>query len=288
MALVSVAFSLPSVGRKAFATVKRCQLDVNVLVFVAAFGALLLQDYTESAAVAFMFSLSEWLESRATTRARNALSSIVNLRPETANLVLPGSKEIVVLAASAVPVGAIVSVKTGDKIPCDGVVAEGSSSVDESSLTGESLPVPKTTNDPVSGGTVNCGFAELLVRTTATTEHSAVSKLIRLVEDAQASRSPTEKIVDEFASVYTPIVIVTSLGLATIPWVFGVSVGLTWSYTSLVLLVVACPCALIISTPITYVAGLAATAQRGILIKGGAFLEVSWSDENGVSLLWCS
>ena len=178
-----------------------------------------------------------------------------------------------IVSASDVPVGAIVAVKTGDKIPCDGVVVEGQSAVDESSLTGESRPIKKGPKDLVSGGTVNCGQTHLMIQTTKTAENSAISRLVTLVEEAQANRSQTERIVDEFAKVYTPVVVLAALCMCTIPWAFGSDTGREWTNNGLVLIVVACPCALIISTPITYLAGLAATAQRGILIKGGAHLE---------------
>jgi Cd2+/Zn2+-exporting ATPase len=201
------------------------------------------------------------------------LSEIVQLRPDRANLIHPFTKELMVVPASAVPVGSLVSVRTGDKIPCDGVVKEGNSTVDESSLTGESRPVKKGPKDFVAGGTINSGNSELVVRTTSTADNSAVAKLIRLVEEAQANRSPTEKLVDAFARRYTPLVLLSAICMCTVPWTFGSEVGRQWTYNGLVLIVVACPCALIISTPVTYVAGLAATAQRGILIKGGAHLE---------------
>ena len=139
-------------------------------MFFAALGAIALQDYTEAAAVTFLFSLSEWLEVRATARARMALSAIVQLRPEIANLVHPVSGEIVVVPAAAVPLGALVSVRTGDKIPCDGIILEGYSTVDESSLTGESRPVRKGPKDEVSGGTINCGNTQIMVRTIATAD----------------------------------------------------------------------------------------------------------------------
>jgi len=271
--LLSCAFGLPSIGLKAFRTIRRFQFDTNVLMFVAAAGAIALQEYNEAAAVTFLFSISEWLEVRATTRARSALSAIVRLRPEKANLLLPGSKEIVVISATAVPKGAVVSVRPGDKVPCDGIVIDGYSTVDESSLTGEACPVKKSPKDKVSGGTINSGMTELLVRTTSTADNSAVAKLIRLVEEAQANRSTTERMVDDFAKIYTPIVIFAALCMCTIPWAFGANIGKEWTNTGLVLLVIACPCSLIISTPVTYVAGLAATAQRGILIKGGVHLE---------------
>ena len=234
-------------------------------MFTAAIGALVLGEFTEAAAVSFLFSISDWLETRATTRARNALAEIVSLRPEKANIIHPATKEIVVIPPASVPVGAVVSVKTGDKIPCDCVILSGRSTVDESSLTGEHRPVTKKAKDVVSGGTINSGMGELVVRTTATADDSAVAKLIRLVEEAQMNRSATEKMVDEFAKIYTPIVIATGLGMITIPWAWGNETGREWTNRGLVLLVVACPCALIISTPVTYVAGLASTAQREFL-----------------------
>jgi len=273
VALVAVLFGSPPIALKAYKTLCRLQFDTNVLMLSATIGAVALQEYTEAGAVAFLFSLSEWLENRATARARNALSAIVQLRPEKANLVHPSTKEIVIVPASSVPIGALVRVKTGEKIPCDGVVVSGKSTVDESSLTGESCPVRKSPSEEVSGGTVNCGMVELTIRTTCTTENSAVSRLIRLVEEAQTNRSETEKIVDEFARYYTPIVIFCALCMVTVPWAFGNEKGHLWTHNGLVLLVIACPCALIISTPVTYVAGLAAAAQRGILIKGGTHLE---------------
>lgn len=239
----------------------------------ASLGAVALQEYAEAAAVVFLFTISEWLEVRATSRARFALKSIVQLRPDKANMVHPSTKELFVVPASAVPVGALVSVKTGDKIPCDGVVVEGQSTVNESSLTGESRPISKSPGDEVSGGTVNSGLAQLMVRTTRTSENSAVSKLIRLVEEAQANRSQTEQLVDEFAKFYTPLIVISAIFMVSIPWAFGPEQGRLWTNNGLILIVVACPCALIISTPVSYVAGLAATAQKGVLIKGGATLE---------------
>ena len=228
---------------------------------------------TRSGAVVFLFALSEWLEQRASSRARQALSAIVDLRPDKARLIDPETQQLWTVPAVAVPVGALVSVKTGDKIPCDGIVVEGESTVDESSLTGESRPIRKVPKSTVSGGTINTGVRQLVVRTTSTADDSAVARLIRLVEEAQLNRSETEKRVDEFAKFYTPLVLLAAVLMCTIPWIYGTSAGRKWSKNALVCIVVACPCALIISTPVTYVAGLAATAQKGVLVKGGAFLE---------------
>jgi Cd2+/Zn2+-exporting ATPase len=271
--LLSVVFGLPPIAMKAAVTLRGCRFDVNCLMTFAAIGAVALQEFTEAAAVTFLFALSEWLEARATSRARNALSAILQLRPERANLIHPKTGELVVVPVGVVPVGALVSVRAGDKIPCDGVVMEGLSTVDESSLTGESRPVRKGPNDIVSGGTVNSGNTQMTIRTTASAEDSAVARLIRLVEEAQANRSETEKLVDAFAAIYTPVIVFIAIGMCTIPWAWGSEVGAEWAELGLVLIVVACPCSLIISTPVSYVAGLAASAQRGILIKGGAHLE---------------
>jgi len=271
--LISVAFGIPPIAKKAYRTACRGTIDTNVLMFLAVVGALFLGQYDEAAAVTFLFSLSEWLEVRATRRAKDALTSIVKLKPERANIIQPKTKELIVVPATSVPVGALVAVKSGDKIPCDGVIVEGQSTIDESSLTGESRPVKKGPKDEVSGGTVNSGNTQIVVRTSRTSDDSAVSRLIRLVEEAQANRSETEKIVDSFAKVYTPVVVFSALAMCTVPWFWGSEVGRDWMGRGLSLIVIACPCALVISTPISYVAGLAATAQNGVLVKGGAHLE---------------
>ena len=272
--LLSVACGAPPIARKAYKTLRRGNFDTNCLMLFAAVGAILLRDYHEAATVTFLFALSEWLEVRATSRGRAALASIVNLKPDKANVIHPHTRQLIIVPASSVPVGSMISIKSGDKIPCDGIVMEGTTTVNESSLTGESRPVVKTVHDTVSGGTVNSGNTQIIVKTTHTSEDSAVSRLIRLVEEAQANRSETEQFVDAFARIYTPIVVVCALGMCTIPWaLFGNEIGKEWMKRGLVLVVIACPCALIISTPVLYVAGLAATAQKGILIKGGAYLE---------------
>lgn len=271
--LVSVAFGIPPIALKAYRTLRRFQFDSNCMMFFAVAGACGLQDYPEAAAVTCLFASSEWLESKATSRARNALSTIVTLKPDIANLINPLTTEIIVVPAGAVSVGSVVSVRTGDKIPCDGIVIEGQSTVDESSLTGESRPVKKKVNDEVSGGSMNNGSTQLLVKVTATVDNSAIARLIRLVEEAQVNRSKTEKLVDEFAKRYTPFVVLAALSMISFPWIVSTDEGEEWTLKGLMLIVVACPCALIISTPVTYVAGLAATAQRGIVIKGGAHLE---------------
>ncbi len=247
------------------------------MMVTAAFGALALGEYDEAASVSFLFAVSEFLEGRASTKARKAMSEICALRPDHANVIHPITKEIVVVPADRVPLGSLISVRTGDKIAADGVVVEGSTSIDESSLTGESTPVQKNIGDEVSGGTINTGQTQLVIRTTTTVEDSAVSRLIRLVEEAQSNRSPTEMMVDSFARSYTPSVILVATMMCTLPWYFGTETGRQWTLNGLIIIVIACPCALTISTPVTYAAGLAATAKRGVIIKGGAKLEAMGS-----------
>merc|ERR1712038_1732893 len=153
--------------------------------------------------------------------ARNALSSIAKLRPERARMQDARTNKFMIVPATSVPIGSVVSVPTGDKIPCDGVVFEGSSTVDESSLTGESKPIRKIPGDSVSGGTINTGRAQLLVKTTSLASDSAVARLIRLVEEAQVNRSPTEMLIDEVAKIYTPVVVLAALCMCTFPWIIS-------------------------------------------------------------------
>ena len=271
--LFSVLFGLPSVALKALRTMKRWHFDANCMMTIAALGALALQEYDEAASVSFLFAISDLLEDQATIRARKALDTIVNLRPDHANLIDTKTGQISIISAHDLLVGSLVSVRTGDKIPSDGVVVEGESHVDESSLTGESIHILKTAGSHVSGGTINVGSTRLVVKTTSLVEDSAVSRLVRLVEESASNRSPTEQIVDRFAKSYTPFVIFLAGIMCTIPWVFGAEAGRYWTLNGLIIVVIACPCALTISTPVTYAAGLAATAQKGIIVKGGARLE---------------
>ena len=270
-------FGLPPIVAKAFRTLRRCQFDANCMMVTAAVGALTVGEFDEAASVSFLFAISEYLEARATLKARKALKAICNLRPDHANVIHPVTKEIVVVPADRVPLGSMISVRTGDKIATDGIIVEGTSAIDESSLTGEAKPAHKKEGDEVQGGTINIGTTQLVVKTTTTVEDSAVSRLIRLVEEAQSNRSPTEQMIDTFARSYTPMVTFMAALMCTVPWFFGHEIGREWFLNGLIIIVIACPCALTISTPVTYAAGLAATAQRGIIIKGGSKLEAMGS-----------
>jgi Cd2+/Zn2+-exporting ATPase len=268
VALAAVVFALPPVAVKAYKSLRQGLININTLMLLAVVGALAIGKFVEGASVLFLFSLSDWLESRASERARDAIAAIVALKPEEAELQKGGAVPV-----EAVKLGDVVVVRAGAKIPVDGQVVRGGSSVDESSLTGESRPVSKKVGDCVSGGTINlAGYLEVCC--TAVAEDSAVARMVKLVQDAQMQRSPTEQMVDRLAAVYTPIVVLAAILTAALPWAFlPAAEAQKILYKALVLLVVACPCALVISTPVTYVCAMANAASRGILIKGGVHLE---------------
>jgi Zn2+/Cd2+-exporting ATPase len=274
LGVLSVLFGMPPSAWKAWKTLRRCQFDANCMMVISAFGALALLEFVEAASVAFLFSISDYLEAKATFRARNALSSIVAMRPEHAQVIKhPGSQDFILTPADEVQVGNFVLVRTGDKIVADGIVVEGTTDINESSLTGEPIPITKCPGDSVSGGTLNAGNSPITIRIERPVEDSAVSRLIRLVEEAQANRSPTELLVDSFARSYTPFVLLLAACMFSFPWLISYDIGHFWTMNGLIIILIACPCALTISTPVTYAAGLAACAQKGVIIKGGATLE---------------
>ena len=268
VALGAVVVGIPPIARKAAGSLRNGVVDINTLMTVAVAGACALQDFGEAAAVVALFGVSEWLEDRAMGRASSAMGAVLALRPEKARRLASPEKEVPV---EDITVGEVVLVKPGDKVPLDGVVVEGSSAVDEAALTGESVPVPKSTGNEVYGGTVNQG-GTLEVRVTAPAADSAVARLVRLVEEAQAARSGVERAVETFARHYTPVVVLAALLLATVPYAAG-HTGPKYAYMACVLLVVACPCALVLSTPVVAVCGLTRAARRGMLVKGSAHLE---------------
>lgn len=255
---------------KAIRAVSRFALDMNVLMTVAVTGALIVNQWSEGAAVTFLFSLSELLEAYSLARARKAVKALMKLTPETA-LVKKGetTEEVPV---EQVEIGSIILVKSGQRIPLDGKVLKGESTVDQAPITGESMPVSKKTNDEVFGGTIN-GAGSLEVETSKKHSDTVISRIIHLVEEAQSKKAPSQRFVDQFARYYTPAVMVAAILVAVIPPLVWDSAWATWFYRGLVLLVIGCPCALVISTPVSVVSGLTAMARRGVLIKGGAVLE---------------
>lgn len=245
-------------------------LDINLLMTVAVLGAVAINEWTEAAAVVFLFSLGEGLEGLTVDRTRRSLRALLELAPDVAARKLPGGA-LERVSVAALAVGDVVAVRPGERIPADGVVVAGASVVDQAPITGESMPVEKTEGSDVYAGSVNGrGYMEVEVRKPA--GESALARIARLVEEAQGNRAPSERFVDAFARYYTPAVLAAALLVAVLPPLFGQPV-LPWFYRALVLLVVSCPCALVISTPVAIAAALATAARHGALIKGGVHLE---------------
>jgi Cd2+/Zn2+-exporting ATPase len=257
-------------ARRALTSIRAGVLDINVLMMVAVAGAMALGEWSEGASVIFLFSLAQLLESRAMTRARGAIRALMDLAPAEAVVRRNGAD--VRLPVDAVCVGDVVVIRPGEKVPLDGRVHAGESHVNQAPVTGESLPVEKRPGDDVFAGTIN-GRGAIEVVVTRLRRDSTLARIIHLVERAQAQRAPSQTFVDRFARIYTPIVLALAVLIALVPpLVFGGAWG-TWFYRSLVLLVISCPCALVISTPVSIVSALAAAARKGVLIKGGARLE---------------
>ncbi|MCH5277169.1 MAG: heavy metal translocating P-type ATPase [Desulfovibrionaceae bacterium] len=266
--------------RKGWLAVRNLNLNINALMSVAVTGALLIGQYPEAAMVMVLFNLSEAIEAKSFGRARNAIRELLSLAPETATVLRPdGAWES--MEARRVPVGARVRVRPGERVALDGVIVAGHSAVNQAPITGESLPVDKGVGDPVFAGSINeSGSFECEV--TAEAGDSTLARIIHAVEEAQGSRAPIQRVVDSFARVYTPAIFLAALLVALIPPLFLNGDWPRWIYTALVLLVIGCPCALVISTPVTLVSGMAAATRHGLLIKGGAFLE------QGRKLQWIS
>ena len=255
---------------KAWYAARSLRPDMNLLMTVAVTGAVSIGEWLEGATVAFLFGLSHVLESWSVGRARRAVEALLDLSPSSVR-VREGGVEREVLA-SAVGPGALFVVRPGERIALDGEVVAGESDVDQAPITGESMPVSKRAGDEVFAGTIN-GSGALDVRSTREAGDTTLARIIRLVEEAQARRSPAERWVDRFARVYTPAVIALALAVFLVPPLLTGGAWSVWLYRALVLLVIACPCALVISTPVSVVASLAAAARAGVLIKGGAFVE---------------
>lgn len=270
--LISIILGGSLVFPKAVKALKRKQLDMNVLMTIATIGAIGIGQYSEASAVVFLFALSELLESLSVQRARRAIQDLLKIAPQYATLIEKdgSTKEIKV---NEVLVSQVIRVKAGESIPLDGVVVSGASSVNQAPLTGESMPVVKTIGDTVYAGTIN-QEGSLDIQVTKVFRDSKISQVIKLVEEAQSQRAVSQKFVDRFAEIYTPTILVIAILTFFISPVFFGGNWLDWLYKSLVLLVIGCPCALVISTPVSIVSSLTALARAGVLVKGGAILEV--------------
>ena len=269
--LAAIVFGAWLVAPKAWSSARRLSPDMNLLMIVAVSGAIFLGEYFEAATVAFFFSLSLYLESWSVGRARNAVAALLDLAPPTARVIREDGTEQDVLAAQVV-VGDRFVVRGGDRIPLDGEVVDGIGGVNQAPITGESALVTKEPGDEVYAGTIN-GDGSLTVRATKPASDTVLSRIIRMVGEAHSRRAEVEQWVAKFARIYTPIVMILAIAIALLPPLLAGGAWDYWFYNALVLLVIACPCALVISTPVSIVAALASSARNGVLIKGGAYVE---------------
>ncbi|MQT24454.1 heavy metal translocating P-type ATPase [Pseudomonas helleri] len=271
VALVSILSGGLTTYKKGWIALKNLNLNINALMSIAVTGAVLIGQWPEAAMVMFLFTVAELIEAKSLDRARNAIGGLMQMAPDKATVQLADGTWVE-REVNEVALGDIVRVRPGERIGLDGEVVAGRSTIDQAPITGESLPIEKTVGDKVFAGTINQAGA-LEYRVTAAASNSTLARIIHAVEQAQGARAPTQRFVDSFAKIYTPVVFIFALAVAVIPPLFMGGVWFDWVYRALVLLVVACPCALVISTPVTIVSGLAAAARKGILVKGGVYLE---------------
>nr|WP_224786797.1 heavy metal translocating P-type ATPase [Pandoraea sputorum] len=265
-----LACGLPTL-KKGWIALRHFTLNIHFLMSLAVIGAMFIGQWPEAAMVIVLFALSEKLEAASLTRARRAVEALMRLAPDQASVQQTDGTWADVPAAT-LAVGARVRARPGERIAIDGVIEKGASALNQASITGESVPVDKTVGDDVYAGSIN-ESGLIVYRTTVAPGDTTLARIVRIVETAQQQRSPTQRFVDKFSRIYTPAVVLCALLVAIVP---PLAFGLAWSpwiYKALVMLVIACPCALVISTPVTVVSGLTAAARAGILIKGGAFLE---------------
>lgn len=272
IALFAIALCGPTTYKKGLISIKHLNLNINALMSIAVTGAVLIGQWPEAAMVMFLFTVAEMVEAKSLDRARNAIKGLMDLTPERAT-VRQSNGSWLEVDVKTVEIGAFVRVRPGERIGLDGNVYSGNSTVNQAPITGESLPIEKDIDDPVYAGSINeSGSFEY--RVTAEANNTTLARIIHAVEEAQSSRAPTQRFVDKFAKIYTPGVFFFAVAIAVFPPLFMGGLWTDWIYRALVLLVVACPCALVISTPVSIVSGLAAAARKGILVKGGVYLEI--------------
>ncbi|WAI82116.1 MULTISPECIES: heavy metal translocating P-type ATPase [Achromobacter] len=271
LALAAILACGISTYRKGWIAVRNGNLNINALMSIAVTGAVLIGQWPEAAMVMFLFNVAELIEARSLDRARNAVRGLLDLAPETATVRQADGAWLPVPAAQ-LNVGDVVRVRPGERIAADGIIVSGSSTVDQSPITGESLPVEKAQDDPVYAATVNAA-GSFEYRVTAAAGNTTLARIIHAVEQAQGARAPTQRFIDRFSRIYTPAVVAVALLVATVPPLLWGQPWFDAIYRALALLIIACPCALVISTPVSIVSGLTAASRRGILIKGGVYLE---------------
>jgi Cd2+/Zn2+-exporting ATPase len=268
--LASVLFGAYHFARKGLYALKTFSLGINFLMSLAILGAIVIEEYVEAASLAFLFSLAELLEEFSVERARRSLRELIKLAPREARVRRNG-KELL-CPIEEIAVGEVCIVKPGERIALDGQVLSGSSFVNQAPITGESVPVEKRPGDEVFAGTINYdGYLEITV--TKRAKDTTLARIIHLVEEAEAQKAPSERFVDRFARYYTPGVVLVALLVATVPAIFFGAAFSEWFSRALALLVIACPCALLISTPVSIISAITSAARHGVLIKGGVYLE---------------
>jgi Cd2+/Zn2+-exporting ATPase len=279
MVLLSLLLGGRDTFRKGWTALRTLTLNINFLMTLAVAGAILVGQWPEAAMVSFLFGVAEMIEGYSLDRARNAIRALMQTVPETARVWHTHGEDDAdahwhEVSAEEVEAGTRVQVRPGERVPLDGILVEGRSAVDQAPITGESLPVEKEAGDTVFAGTIN-GRGAFVFEVTAAKGATTLDRIVRAIQEAQGQRAPTQRFVDAFARYYTPAVVGLAVLVAVVPPLLsggGAAWG-AWLYKALVLLVIACPCALVISTPVAVVSGLAAAARRGILVKGGAYLE---------------
>ncbi|HGF1411921.1 TPA: heavy metal translocating P-type ATPase [Legionella pneumophila] len=274
LALVAMAISGPPTFKKGWLALRTKALNINSLMMIAITGAILIGEWPEAAMVTVLFALAERIERYSLDKARLAIRSLMQIAPDEATVKTTEGKWQK-LAVENIKSGAIILVKPGERIALDGVIVSGQSSVNQAPITGESMPVSKQTGDSVFAGTLN-ERGSFEVKVTKESGDTLLAKIGKAIEQAQAERAPTQRFVDEFAKYYTPIMVLIAVAVALIPPIALGYPFYDWLYKALTLLVIACPCALVISTPVTVVSGLAAAAHHGLLIKGGSYLEIGY------------
>ena len=270
LALAAIATGGTTSARRAWAALRLRTFDMHVLMSIAVIGAMAIGEWLEGATVVFLFALAQHLEARSLTRARTAIRALMDLTPPEVIVLRNGEEQRV--AADSVRPGERIRIRPGDKLPLDGRVVAGRSEINQAPITGESMPVEKGPGDEVFAGTIN-GHGALEVEVTRHRRDTTLARIVHLVEEAQAKRAPSQAFVDRFARVYTPAVIALAAAIAVVPPLAGWGAAGEWVYRALVLLVIACPCALVIATPVAVVSALAAGARQGVLVKGGLHLE---------------
>ncbi len=271
LGILAIAACGGTTYQKGWVALRNGNLNINALMNIAVTGAMALGQWPEAAMVMVLFTVAELIEAKSLDRARNAIRGLMQLAPERAT-VQQADGSWRAMEAKSVAVGSVVRVRPGERIALDGSVALGRSTVNQAPITGESLPLEKAPGDAVFAGTINESGA-FDYRVTAAATHTTLARIIHAVEEAQGARAPTQRFVDQFARVYTPMVFALALAVAVVPPLLMEASWHDWVYKALVLLVIGCPCALVISTPVTIVSGLAAAARHGILVKGGVYLE---------------